>query len=114
MALIDFSSCVTIPHAYFGDPVTYTRPGETPLTGLTAARTENSQDFEEASGGLILLEGETAFLFEQSAINFGPGAVPPARGDTITDAASAVYTLQSFFPGTDSRAWTVIAKKVDA
>ena len=69
-------------NAAFGATITYARAGESDLTGLTARFSSERDEVSLAA----------------SDIDFGAGAVAPARGDTITDADGNAYC----YPGPES------------
>ncbi len=80
-----FSTAATAARDHFytlgGESVTYSRSGQSDLT-VTAVLSENRDEL----------------VIKAASIDFGSGAVAPARGDKITDAGGTIYR----YPGPES------------
>jgi hypothetical protein len=88
------SHLADVMETHEGEAVTYRRRGKADIA-ITAARGRNQpQSAALADGRAELTVTPQDWLVKPAAINFGAGAVDPADGDRIIDAAGAVYELK--------------------
>lgn len=100
-------------HVY-GELVTYKRSGETDITALTAMVSRQSVLVENDTGVFTRRVMDEVTILE-SELDFGAGAVPPARGDIIVDTDAEEYRYANeeaeFLRDTDE--WRIPVVQVD-
>ena len=83
----------TIPAflAAFGEPVTYSRPGEGHIEPA-ASFGEQAVDVADQDGVYFRVP-EVEMRVKRASLDFGDGPVVPRRGDTVTRADGRVYDV---------------------
>lgn len=115
MSNFQTAAAAALPAFYetFGKPVTYSRDGEADITALDMILSEEEGTFEDVGGIIIPIKNRFGTI-KQVDLDFGAGAVPPARGDTITTAAGEIFDLEGDDPGeklNDTDEWKLSLSK---
>jgi len=106
------SEALPIFQEVFGDPVTYSRGNDS--VPITAIKNSDAVDIIDSDNVRVKSIAKD-FAIKASDIDFGAGAVAPARGDLITDANGKVYDVRDDSRYIDDSAeWKIPVEQVNS